>query len=461
MPDNPYYDYSVVRDADMFFGRTEILQAIFTTCKQRQCFSLVGTRKIGKSSILSPMQLADQQQHFGVEQDLQRHIFVYIDMRDYLQHTLDDFFDDLCKRIVAQAPEEVSLSQAGDKKHELFTKSLQDLNKAGYHLVLIMDMFDKVADEQQFSSTFFSFLRAPSTKGWVSYITASLKPLHQISPIEAASSPFFGNFKTGYIGALSEEEALQLITVPAQRVGLPFSENETNWIREIAGRHPFFIQVTCHYLFEEKARQGEGNATIDYQKVFQHVYDELAPHFHSIWNELLPEQQRELKQEMRQVSNPRQRLEELSEGSLFQKHISTLLKHVHEKFQVGQQIITVETIREALTKLDDRAFLQSCPLAEWPSINSQSEIAKNSAHRKGLLVQELLKEAFERMKTEGARSDTALEWRLYNILYYRYFLKGRITNEQAAARLGISLRQFYRDQERAIQALLQELLALE
>lgn len=457
MQENPYYDYSSVRDLDMFFGRREILQAIFAACKQRQCFSLVGTRKIGKSSVLMHMQSIELQRRLGVDRDLQHHIFIYIDMRNYLQHTLSDFFQELSAQIVMHAPEHLVLHPAGEKSHETFTRNLQDLHGAGYHLVLMMDVFDKVEDEQQFGPNFFSFLRAPSTKGWISYITASLKPLYLISPIEAASSPFFDNFKVGYLGALSQEEARQLVTVPAERAGLPFDESEKSWMSEVAGRHPFFLQVTGQQLFEEKARQAASGRPIDYQAVTQRIYDELFPYCDRIWNELLPEQQRELKQETRQSAGSRQRLDELSECVLFRRYVREQSRQVHGNRARGQAGFTVKNLKEALTRLDDRAFLQNSPLAELCALDSQHDGGRAATYRRGQLLQEYLRQAFERMKPEGARSDHAPEWRLYNTLYYHYFTKS-ITNDQAAARLGISLRQFYRDQERALQALIQELL---
>jgi hypothetical protein len=49
----------------------------------------------------------------------------------------------------------------------------------------------------------------------------------------------------------------------------------------------------------------------------------------------------------------------------------------------------------------------------------------------------------------------------HNILWYHYF-KYHLPNHNTAARLGIgSLRQFYREQDKAIQALLKEVLDLE
>ena len=41
-------------------------------------------------------------------------------------------------------------------------------------------------------------------------------------------------------------------------------------------------------------------------------------------------------------------------------------------------------------------------------------------------------------------------WRFYNILYYLYF-KSYLSNNQVAARLGMSLRQFYREKQKAFE----------
>jgi hypothetical protein len=458
MQEDPYYDYKAVNTPDRLFGRKEILLAIFAACKQKQCFSLVGTRKIGKSSLLYLMQSPELQKDLGVYQDLKWHIFIYIEMRHYLEHTMDKFFNEIYEKILERANDDITLHPSGEKGHERFIRILQDFHQAGYSVVLIMDGFDKMKDQQQFGSAFFSFLRAPQNTEWISYITASLKPLYQISPSEAAS-PFFDTFKTGYIGALSEEDALQLISVPAERAGSPFSDDDIDYIRKLVGRHPFFIQVASDHLFKEKSKQQKAGLPIDYQRISQGIYEILAPHFDYIWNALSSGQQRELKQEGQQGSSiwP---LDELKESALFKKHVRETQRLAGREYQIGQQTITVKDVKDALEKLHDRTFLQSSPLAELPSISKLNDGTKTPASKRGSLVQELLQQACERMKPGGTRTDTAMEWRSYNTLYYRYLIKG-ITNPQAAGRLGISLRQFYRDQERAIQALTQVLLDLD
>ena len=76
-------------------------------------------------------------------------------------------------------------------------------------------------------------------------------------------------------------------------------------------------------------------------------------------------------------------------------------------------------------------------------------------------MREVLKKAFERLGGSGVRTDMAPEWKYYNILYYRYF-KYHLKNEQIAARLQFtSIRQYYRERNKAIEALLHILVKME
>lgn len=451
MPKNPYYDYSIVREQKMFFGREKLLRELYDGCLRRQCFSLVGTRQSGKSSVLAHIQDAEIQKRLGF--DLHRVIFINIDMREYIQADLEDFFQTVSEQILSHVPNQITLDTAGRKGHDLFPRILQQLYRAGFHVVLLMDAFDKVEKVREFGPGFFSFLRSPSTQGWVSYITASVKPLYRIAPAEQ-DSPFFNGFKTCNIEPLTREEAIGLITQPTREAGISLTEHEIQWILEQAGRHPFFLQRVCYHLFEEKCRQmSAGSSSPDFERVRQEAYKELAPHFDSIWKELSTEQQREFRQETRQPPGTQCKITELSESALFRKHLG-------ERFQIGQLDLTVENVRDALSNLDSRIFLQTCTLAEMQWVETRADGDRTVANQRGLLVQELLKLAFERMKPGGVRSDTAREWRGYNILYYHYF-KQHMTNEQIAARLGISRRQFYRDLKDATLALIQELQNLD
>ncbi len=120
-----------------------------------------------------------------------------------------------------------------------------------------------------------------------------------------------------------------------------------------------------------------------------------------------------------------------------------------------------EDIKGALDHLDDAEFLTSSKLGGLQCISLQMEKgATVSVDRRGWLVRELLQKAFAQMKPGDVRSDTALEWRLYNILWYHYF-KYNLPNHNTAARLSIGLREFYRERDRAIEELRREVLAIE
>ena len=65
------------------------------------------------------------------------------------------------------------------------------------------------------------------------------------------------------------------------------------------------------------------------------------------------------------------------------------------------------------------------------------------------------------MRGNGARTDQAFDWRLYNILYYRYF-KYHLKHDLISVRLEFtSTRQYFRERGKALESLLNELLEME
>lgn len=452
MQNNPYYDYDIVREIDMFFGREAILYAIFEACIKRQSVSLVGTRKSGKSSLLRYLQSPEIQQKLDFHEKLGKHIFVYIDLRDYLEHNANEFFRNVYQEIMSHVPADLALQVTGNQGVELFKNILLELHRRQYHTVLLMDSFDKLEKGIQFGPPFFSFLRAPATQGRISYVTASLKPLYQISP-DPETSPFFSGFLGKHVGSLTKEEAVQLITIPSARAGLPCDQNDVDWLLMEAGRHPFFLQRTCHHLYEHKVVIQQEGGEIDLDRVSQDIYEELEPFFNLLWKDLSPEQQRELNQEARQATKVSRKTEEFSESFLFRKYVC-------ENFQAQQAPLQGKDIKEALDHLGDHAFLQNSILANMQYVVSRETANKRVLDQRGYLVDGFLRAAFEHMKPAGEHNDTSDTWRYYNILYYRYF-RYQLTHDMIAARLGISRRQCFRDQDKAIELLSKALLQLD
>lgn len=444
---NPYQDMKAVRSG-MFFGRRRILRRLYSAIVSQQCVSLVGSRHIGKSSVLQNLRCLELQRRY--EYDLSRHLLISIDLREYLQKSSDDFFDAVCKQIILQSP--LSLDVNGLAGEDEFCEILDQINEQGFHPVLLMDSFDNITRNKSFCPDFFSFLRAQATR--VSYVTASLAPLSTVCHTGIETSPFFNIFGTSTLESLEPDEARQLVAQPADKAGLCFSDAEIEWVLTLAGRHPFFLQRVCYHLFDEKMNQVSGE--VDRRLVKDRAYNELCSHFEDTWVHLSEENQQALKDEAQRRGQQSRALPELSESSLFRRF-------VRDKCHLHLFKMTIEDVENVLDQIDDSRALGESELKHLQiviqRVKKQGAVAVID---RGLAVREVLKEAFDHLRGSGVRNDMGSDWRLYNILYYRYFRKGnRLKNEHVATRLECSLRKYFRDRNKAIEALFDVLLEME
>jgi AAA-like domain len=449
---NPYYDLAAVRDPIMmFFGRVHELRRILSAIANKQSISLVGSLHMGKSSTLHCVCLPEIQQRF--ELDLSHHLLVLIDLRDYFQKTSHDFFTTVSDQIIAQNRGRVMLVRSAERGEGEFSSLLDQIKEQRFHLVLLMDAFDNVTRNKQFSPEFFSFLRAKATQGKVSYVTASLASLDKVCHQGIEDSPFFNIFSICNLEPLLPEEAKALITKPAEQAGLPFTQAEVAWILARAGRHPFYLQRLCHYVFEEKSFYP--SQEIDRQRVTKQAYHDLLPHFEATWIRLPEPQQELLKDEAQSPgTHRREQLPELSESALFRRF-------VRRTCQLRLFEMTQAALENILDDIDNTRALGDSDLKQLKLVSQHMKKgAFPSTVERGFAVREVLNEALERMRATTTRSDSAPDWKLYNILYYRYF-RHHLKHEQIAARLGYSTRQYYRARKTAIETLLNMIIEME
>lgn len=447
---NPYFNLATIRNPEMFFGRTLLLRRFYEAVYNRQSVSLLGPRHIGKSSFLWCAALPEMQARFPY--DLSRHIFVFLDLREYLQKTCEDFFHHVSKELILQSAK-VGLSlQAESEGEDEFSSVLDQIAEQGFFPVLLLDGFDKVTRNEHFGPEFFWFLRAQASMGLVSYITASMKSLYEVCHPNIVGSPFFNIFYIYVLDALTPEEARALITIPSELAVLPFTDAEVELILKLAGRHPFFIQRACHVLYEEKLLHGD---EVDEQHLKNLTYRDLHPRFQSIWEELSEVQQMQLQDEAQQKRNQQRELPELSESSLFRQF-------VRNTCEMNLFRMTTEELETALDKLNDLQALGLTNLRLMRTVvHRLGKDAAVSTTRRGMVIREILTEALEQLRGNGTRTESAPEWKHYNILHYRYF-KHHYNNEQIAARLEFrSVRTFYRERTKALELFLNILREME
>ena len=453
--ENPYYDLTSIRDISMFVGRSYILKRLYAAITNQQSISLEGPHKIGKSSILQYMQLPVVQQRLGY--NLSQHLFVLLDLHNFYNKTRLDFFDFLNEQLLFQSQGRLGVPMPSKTGEDGFSIILDQIKKQGVHSVILMDAFDNVTRNKQFDPEFFSFLRGHATWGKVSYITASIASLYEVSHTDVKDSPFFNIFSSCKVGALTEEEAHELITVPASRIGCAFTPEEERLILKLAGRHPFFIQRVCSILFDEKYILGKSD--IDYEQIKNRAYNELFHHFEHTWQflgEHDKERLEELKLEVQLRVVRERRVPEFSESSLVRQYIQ-------KERNITPAHITFEDVEDALEKMVYGVrLLGECNLSYLAFISTLSKqgVARPTPTEKGIAVREMLHGVFEQLRGSGVHSDIASDWRPYNALYYRYF-REHLKNEDIAAKMGITSRQFFRERKEAIEKLRDILLEME
>lgn len=438
---------TAMRSSSMFFGRTQLLRKFYAAIASRQSVSLVGPRHIGKTSFLLCAGLPEIQQLF--EFNASHYLFIYLNLREYLRKTCENFLLAVSKALTADCPDLPELQAERDSADE-FSRILELITGRGFFPVLLLDNFDNVTRNEHFDAEFLAFLRAKATIGQVSYVTASIAPLVDVSHRDIVDSPFFNIFYNYDLGPLAPEEACDLITLPAANAGLPFTASEAALIVRMAGRHPFFIQRVCHDVFEEKLSHN----TTDEQRFRKLAYEGLQPHFNDTWERLTEDQKWALQEEAQKQESQARKLPELSESELFRQFVRQTCGAV--VFE-----LTPDELEKALDSIDDARALGATNLRLMNLVARRLENAiAPSVVERGMVIRTILKEAFERLRGSQIRTDTDPAMQSYNILYYRYF-KYHHRNEQIAARIGFSPRQYFRYRNKAIDALLNILFEME
>ncbi len=158
--------------------------------------------------------------------------------------------------------------------------------------------------------------------------------------------------------------------------------------------------------------------------------------------------------EAQQRENQPRELPELSESALFRQFVRNIL-------QAKVFEMTSEELEHALDNIDDAAALGETNLRLMSLVSQRlRKDISPTVVEKGMTIRTILNEAFERLRGPVIRSDSDPTLLNYNILYYRYF-KYHLKNEQIAARFAISVRQYFRYRNKAIEALLNILFEME
>jgi hypothetical protein len=169
-----------------------------------------------------------------------------------------------------------------------FEKSLDEIIAPGLRVVFLFDEFEQIAGNRQLDEGFFNRLRGLGQTGKAVYVIASGQTLFDLAFHDETvlSSPFFNIFHPVWLSFLKPEEASALVDDLAAMVEFEgFDEDDLAFIQSLAGPHPFYLQVACYYLFDEKVN-GIGVNALDYERVGRQFAREIRYHFQYAWMRL-------------------------------------------------------------------------------------------------------------------------------------------------------------------------------
>jgi hypothetical protein len=299
---NPYLSRGPVRSQEMFFGRQGELREIANFLKGNQSVSIVGPRKIGKTSLLFHLMRPRVSEYLGIAAGT---LICYWDCEVLGGESAAEVFQQFVAELRAEVesrglPEEPALETACVSPSRLaFEDAVRALNRRGLQVVMILDEFERLSANPQLDVNFFNALRSIAGRFQLVFLTASASPLIDLTysgrSQENLSSPFFNIFAPVFLGLLPEKDARDLIFQPSRRAGKPFPLEIQNFLYEYSGGHPLILQVACFHAFTLSVCRDE---------IQRRTFQEMQAHFEYSWRNLTEEQKRVLRELHKNPARP-------------------------------------------------------------------------------------------------------------------------------------------------------------
>jgi hypothetical protein len=264
---NPFFFGGHITDPDKFVGRKAELRRIASLLEtahtgQMQSVSIVGERRIGKSSLL--YHLKQTYPHRLSQPDC--YCFAYIDLQSARHDTLPDLLTGILKELLACAhPADHAGENAlrrlrtsrndGALTLDRFEKALATLS-GELHLcpVICLDEFERLIEKPtEFTNDLYNSWRSLISQSQAAFIIASHKPLPELAQSKQLTSSFFNVFTLLPLDEFTDEEADELVA-RGKTCDRPFFDDECRRIRKLAGRHPARLQLACRALYEAKGK---------------------------------------------------------------------------------------------------------------------------------------------------------------------------------------------------------------
>jgi class 3 adenylate cyclase len=279
---NPYLNRVMIPHPGLFIGRRALARRIMgrLSGSRPQSLSIVGERRIGKSSLLNFLR-SPTARAAGLESP-ETCLFVLVDLQQARALAPDRVLSLLFRELRSQS----GMTIEGPEDAECMRRVAECVAERGFRLVLLLDEFETVTRNAAIGPDFYSSLRSLANSLPLSFVCASGRNLKDLCATHAISdSPFFNIFSIVHLGPLDQADAEALVRDPSASRGLPLLAVHES-IMAMGGRLPFFLQIACSAWFEYLETEGRAAEEFSGRTVPPAVTDvfreEASPHFEYI-----------------------------------------------------------------------------------------------------------------------------------------------------------------------------------
>jgi hypothetical protein len=208
------------------------------------------------------------------------------DQAQFWSRALETFQDHINTNDIAPSLSEAyQVCQQNQFGNYVLEKLIAEIKKANLRLVLLLDGFDGLLHHKLNSTEFFGGLRqlASLSKGALALLITGNTPLAQLNQqtqyFNRTGSPYFNFMDEVILGALTEGEIDELLRLADDR----FTEDDRRFIKDIAGGHPYLLQLTASILWDIYEDGDEGEAMERQQSAGRVLYDQVKEKLDKTW----------------------------------------------------------------------------------------------------------------------------------------------------------------------------------
>lgn len=298
---NPFFYGNPVTIDQFVDRRRELRRLVSRIANQGQSTAIVGEPRSGKTSLLHYL-AAEEKRGELYGSNAKGLLFCYLDGQ-MLGARLDQSrfwryaLQPLYEHGIATRPES-ALARAfrvcaeNDFGSFVLERLLAQMKSDHWRLILLLDEFDDLLHHPILNNAeFFGSLRslASRSRGALALVIASRKSLEELNretqEFSRSGSPYFNTLDEIVLGPLPDRDVAELL----QRGGSRFTSEDRRFVMEVAGGHPYLLQLSAASLWDAYDDFQDRNPIERRQMVGQSIYDRVALTIADTWRIWAPE----------------------------------------------------------------------------------------------------------------------------------------------------------------------------